>query len=399
VKKIRAVYGSAVLAVLMLMVSAVQSRADYNVYGFAQLDYIQDFNRVDPAWQATLRPSKIPTTKGLFGSDGQAIVSARQSRLGVEGTIPTDQGDIYAKFEFDLFGVGPSAGEFTMRVRHVYGQFGHVLAGQTNSLFMDVDIFPDIIDYWGPGGMVFLRNPQLRYSLGSDENLKFAVAIEEPLNNIDTGRLTELDFRFTGTQPDEKLPDLTMQVRQAMGKNHVQLAGIVRRVGYDTPDTPDNKPNGFATGWGLDLTSVLKVRPSDALKLGVVYGAGIANYMNDGGTDLAPDGPSLATVSAKAVPLLGISAYYDIGWSEKYTSTIGYSVTQVDNTSFQTGGAFHKGEYASTNFIIRPAKDMFYGIEYLWGKRTDNNDSSGTDQRVQVSFHYNFASNQNFKSR
>src|SRR5690242_8434747 len=104
----------------MLAVSAVHAYADYNVYGFAQLDYIQDFNRVNPAWEATLRPTRIPTVKGLYGSDGQAILSARQSRLGVEGTIPTDTSMIYAKFEFDLFGVGVDEGQFTMRVRHAY---------------------------------------------------------------------------------------------------------------------------------------------------------------------------------------------------------------------------------------------------------------------------------------
>ena len=219
------------------------------------------------------------------------------------------------------------------------------------------------------------------------------------MNNVDAGRLTDLDPRFAGTQADEKLPDLTAQVRKTFGKSHVQLAGIVRRLGYDTPDTLDNRPKGNTTGWGADLTSVLKPRPDDALKLGVVYGEGIANYMNDGGMDLAPQAASLVSVSAKAVPLLGVSAYYDIGWSKEYTSSIGYSMTQVDNTNFQTAGAFHKGEYASANFLVHPAEDVFYGIEYLWGKRTDNGGDSGTDQRVQLSWHYNFASNKNFKSK
>lgn len=54
----------------------------FEVYGFAQVDYIQDFNRVDPAWEAAMRPSKIPTTDGQFGEDGQSIFSVRQSRLG-----------------------------------------------------------------------------------------------------------------------------------------------------------------------------------------------------------------------------------------------------------------------------------------------------------------------------
>src|SRR3954469_14213022 len=59
-------------------------RTNHNVevYGFAQLDAIQDFNRVNPDWNATLRPSRLPTPKGEFGSDGQPVFSARQSRLG-----------------------------------------------------------------------------------------------------------------------------------------------------------------------------------------------------------------------------------------------------------------------------------------------------------------------------
>jgi hypothetical protein len=27
---------------------------------------------------------------------------------------------------------------------------------------MDGDIFPNVVDYWGPAGMVFVRTPQIR---------------------------------------------------------------------------------------------------------------------------------------------------------------------------------------------------------------------------------------------
>ena len=50
--------------------------------------------------------------------------------------------------------------------------------------------------------------------------------------------------------------------------------------------------------------------------------------------DLAPGG-SLANPSAEAVPLLGISAYWDHYWNAKYSSSFGYSQTQVDNRSLQ----------------------------------------------------------------
>ena len=42
---------------------------DHNLelYGFVETDAIQDFKRVNPDWDATLRPSRIPTAKGEFG--------------------------------------------------------------------------------------------------------------------------------------------------------------------------------------------------------------------------------------------------------------------------------------------------------------------------------------------
>ena len=60
------------------------------------------------------------------------------------------------------------------------GELGQVGAGQTWSLFMDPDVFPNTIDYWGPSGMIFLRNPQLRWTPFNNNGAKMAVAIELP---------------------------------------------------------------------------------------------------------------------------------------------------------------------------------------------------------------------------
>lgn len=385
--------GMTVFAAIFGASMVTSARASFEVYGFAQLDYIQDFNRVNPAWDATLRPSRIPTTEGTYGSDGQAILSARQSKLGVQSTLPTEGGDVYTKFEFDLFGVGADEGQTTIRLRHAYGQYKHVLAGQTNSVFMDVDIFPNVIDYWGPAGMVFYRTPQLRWTQGSDQT-KFNVAIEVPGSDIDTGQIRQLDPTLgSNIKGDEKFPDLTANIRRSGTWGHVQAAGILRYVGYDTPGAVSNKPKGHETGYGIDLTSVINLRKKDALRLGCVYGQGIASYMNDGGMDLAPSGSTTTTISAKAVPLLGVMAYYDISWNSKFSSSVGYSFTQVDNTSFQTADAFHLGQYASANLIYYPTKNVFYGVEYLFGRREDNGGAAGQDQRVQFSAHYNFSTN------
>jgi len=327
----------------------------FEVYGFAMVDYVQDFRRVEPAWDDTLRPSKIPTVSGLYGSDGQAIVSARQSRLGAQANLPVGGQNLYTKFEFDWYGVGADEGKVTPRLRHAYGEWGQWLAGQTHSVFMDVDVFPNVIDYWGPAGIVFLRNPQIRWTpiRGGDS---VAVAIERPGNDIDPGTLRTVDPSFgPNIQNDEKLPDLTAHYRHNSSWGHLLLAGILRRVGFDTLGTVDNSPKGREIGWGFDLTGNYKLADYGKIILSGVYGRGIANYMNDGGNDLAPSGVT-GSPEASAVPLFGLTAYYEHAWAEHWNRTIGYSRTQVENRSLQTGSAFHSGEYASANLLYLPAQ-------------------------------------------
>jgi hypothetical protein len=400
------VVGWALVAVAVLAAAALggpatlaqDDKPHVEVYGFVQADYIQDFNRVDPAWQDTLRPSKIPTTEGLYGADGQAIISARQSRFGVLMNFPTSNKPVYTKFEIDMFGVGVDAGQTTIRLRHAYGEWGQWLAGQTNSLFMDTSIFPNVVDYWGPAGMVFLRNPQIRWTPFKKGDKTFSIAVEKPSNDIDTGVLNrEFDPALVaGIQASQKVPDLTAQYRMTPKWGHLQFAGILRDVAYDTANTPNNDPKGSETGWGIDVTSGIKVAKKDQVLLGLVYGNGIASYMNDGGVDLAPGG-TIANPKAEAVPLLGISAYFDHYWSNKFSSSFGYSFTQVENTTLQTGDAFNKGTYASANLLYYPTKNVFIGGEALWGQRKDNDGDTGNDSRIQISYHYSFSTKDIFK--
>ena len=380
----------------------VAPKSDHNLelYGFLQLDAIQDFNRVNPDWEATLRPSRIPTTGGEFGTDGQSIFSVRQSRLGVKATGTLLDKPYEAKFEFDLYGVGADAGQTTMRVRHMYASWGPFLAGQTNSLFMDGDLFPNVVDYWGPPGMAFLRTPQVRFTFWNRNGFKAAAALEHATNDIDTGNLRLIDEAIASNiRNDEKLPDLTLMGRYDGKWGHVQLSGILRRLGYETLGTEDNKPRGHKTGWGVDLGSSFNVSFA-TLRLGAVYGRGIASYMNDGGMDFGPnvaveedpDSGFILVPSAEAVKLFGMTSYIDFNWSKQWTSSIGYSFDKVSNTSFQTDTAFHKGQYASVNLLWHPADKVFTGGELLWGKRTDNDGNTGKDLRFQYSFHWDFSS-------
>ena len=114
-------------------VMAADAERSFEVYGFAQADFIQDIGgRLDPAWDDAFRPSRI-CIDGACGDDGQSSISVKQSRFGVKGLLPLESSSspINFKFEFDLFGTGVDAGQTTFRLRHAYGEWGSLLAGQT----------------------------------------------------------------------------------------------------------------------------------------------------------------------------------------------------------------------------------------------------------------------------
>jgi hypothetical protein len=380
------------------MSQAADTDRTFELYGFAEADYIQDIGgRLDPEWDDAFRPSKI-CLDGACGTDGQSSISVKQSRFGVKGTMPTGSSGtpLNFKFEFDLFGVGVDAGQTTFRLRHAYGEWGSILAGQTNSLFMDGDVFPNTIDYWGPSGMVFYRNVQIRWTPYRTENSHFAIAIERPGNDIDPGNLRLIEgLEDVDVRNDEELPDLTAQYRYGDDWGHVQVGGILRKVGYELrADESDPWVDGSETGWGINVGSTINTLGKDMVLLQVVYGEGIASYMNDGGMDLSTSaiyaGETLVDVEAKAVPLTGVLAYYDHYWNDKWSSSIGYSYTEVDNTNFQDASAFNKGEYASTNLLFYPGDNLMLGGELLWGKRTNNGGASDDDVRFQFTVKYNF---------
>jgi hypothetical protein len=396
----KALLAAAVSAALFTGAPAVaeETGRSFEIYGFAQADYIQDISgRLDPSWDDAFRPSKIGMDE-QFGGDGQSSISVKQSRFGVKGSMPTGEGGtpLNFKFEFDLFGTGADAGQTTFRLRHAYGEWGSLLAGQTNSLFMDGDVFPNTIDYWGPAGMVFYRNVQIRWTPYKTDSSHFAIAIERPGNDIDSGNIRLIEgLEGAQIQNNEELPDLTAQWRIGGDWGHFQAAGILRKVGYEYRVNPTDKwQSGSEPGWGINLGSSIKTFGKDQVLLQVVYGEGIANYMNDGGMDLAPsasfDAESVTGLKAQAVPLTGVVAYYDHYWSDQWSSSIGYSYTEVDNTNFQDPGSFHKGDYASVNLLTYPGENLMVGGELLWGQRTNNDGTTGDDVRFQFTVKYNF---------
>lgn len=72
---------------------------------------------------------------------------------------------------------------------------------------MDADAFPDIVEYWGPTGMVFFRNIQIRYMPVQGET-RLTFALERPGASADQGAYSDR-IELQNVKPRFNLPDFS----------------------------------------------------------------------------------------------------------------------------------------------------------------------------------------------
>jgi hypothetical protein len=324
----------------------------FEIYGFAMLDIGHDFKQIDPNWSDTMRVTKLPSFEDEFGRDHRTFAGVRQSRLGVRSSTPTDFGDLKTTFEFELFGTGVDEGQTTFRLRHAYGELGAFGAGQTWSPFMDPDVFPNSLEYWGPTGMVFFRNVQVRWMpIAGDHSV--VLALERPGASGDAGvysdriELQNINARFP-------MPDFSGAYKLTTGWGYARVAGMLRLIKWDDVLDDAFQLSGDATGWGVNLSSNFKRGTKDTVRLQFVFGEGIQNYMNDAPVDIGivnnlqnPVTPILG----EPLPITGFVAFLDHTWNEEFSTTVGYSRTDIDNTEGQTADAYKSGQYVLGNLL------------------------------------------------
>jgi hypothetical protein len=368
----------------------VQKQVSMEIYGFALTDVIYDFKQMDPKWFDVPRPTKLPAYQDQFGPDGQIYFSVRQSRFGVKGYTQTPLGTLTTLFEFDLFGSGADAGQTTFHLRHAYGELGKFGVGQTWSPFVDIDVFPNDLEYWGPNGMANIRNLQIRY-MPIQGDTKLTIALEKPGATADEGAYSDR-IELKSVKPHFTLPDLTAEYRYGRSWGYVELAGVLRQLKWKDLDTTGTDLSGKATGWGFNLSSKIKLLQQDALHLQLLYGKGIENYVRDAPADIGIKTSGNDSIGGVALPVTGFVGFYDHYWSKKFSSTIGYSFVKIKNSDGQKPSAFKMGEYFLGDLIYTPYKDVIFELELQYLDRKNFSDGwTATDPRIQFSFRFNFS--------
>jgi glutaminase A len=378
--------------------AAAQAQAppkpSFEVYGFAMLDIGQNFTQIHPDWFDTLRLTKLPKFENEFGEDNSTFMGVRQSRMGFRSSTPTDLGELKTIFEFELFGTGVDSGQTTFRLRHAWGELGKLGAGQYWSPFSDPDVYPNTLEYWGPTGIPWFRNVQLRYTAVSTDTSNLMLALARPGASGDQGVYADR-IELEGIRARFPLPDFAAAYKYNGDWGYVRTAGILRRIKWD--DTLDDALDlsGDATGWGWNVSSNLKAGSSDVLRMQFTVGEGVQNEMNDSPVDIGiennPSNP-VTPIVGKPIPIVAVSVFLDHTWNKKYSSAVGYSWQDNDNTDAQAADAFRTGHYALGNLLYYPAPNVMFGGEFQWGRRENFSDGFSSDGvKVQFSFKYNFS--------
>src|SRR5689334_10305557 len=323
------------LLILISVYSFAQEKQNsFDIYGTAMVDAGYNFNSIDPNWFDMMRPSKLPSYKNEYGPAGNVFYSVRQTKLGIKSSTQTSMGELKTQFDFDLVGFGKDAGQTTFHLVNAYGQLGKIGAGQTASVFMDMDVFPNVMDYWGPLSRVFFLNIQLRYVAIEKEKERLMFALERPGATADGGDYAN-SIELQNVKPVFRLPNLTAHYRRTWNWGHIQIAGIAKSIKWKDLDTSAYNLSGSAVGWGGNVSAVINASSKIKLKMQGVWGKGIENYI----ADVTPDvglksqaGNLTQPLQGTTLPVWGFLAFAEIKWTKTLESSVGYSMLKIDNS-------------------------------------------------------------------
>ena len=149
---------------------------------------------------------------------------------------------------------------------------------------MDIDVFPNSLEYWGPTGMVFFRNVQVRW-MPIQGDTRLTLALERPGASGDAGVLADR-IELQNVKGRSPIPDFSGEYRMGGSKGYFEVAGMLGQMKWDDLLDDQFELSGSATRWGINFSTNVKLGSSTTLRGQLVYGEGIQNYMNDAPVDV-----------------------------------------------------------------------------------------------------------------
>ena len=295
-----------------------------------------------------------------------------------------------------MFGVGRDAGQTTIRLRHAWGQWKQIGAGQTNSQFMDVDVFPNILEYWGPNGMLFFRNVQVFWEPFNDGTSNARIAIEAPGRQRRCRRLRDrielqnVTAALPGAGLHRPLPlsaatgaTSRSAARSARSRTTTCSRRRVRpertRLGLGLQPQLEHQGRRRATCCGCRSSTARASRTTSTTRRSTSASRATRATRSRRSTARRCRSSATSRTSITTGTTGGRRA-------------IGYSRVGHRQQRRPGADAFKIGQYASANLLYAPVKNVMMGGEFQWAHRENFSDGFTSDDfRLQFSFKYSFS--------
>jgi DcaP outer membrane protein len=333
--------------------------------GRIKLDVIRDFK---PIGNEDAFDTRTIPVDGSEGTNSNLI--AKESRLSLDIRGPVEGRELRMYIETDFYGTSSA-----LRLRHAYGSYGGLLAGQTWSTFVDEDNMPRTIDFESPTAFASIRQAQVRFTTKLTDSVTWSAAVEDNKSNI------TIPTNVPG-KAEYMMPDLVTRFRWDVPDGHMTTALFLGAARFrPTGEDPDT-----VTLWGGVLGAKFNVMEKDSIYGVFTFGEGIGRYR--GGTTAVPD----ETGALHAVGGLALMGGYEHFWHERWSTNATYSIADTNAEDFYTSDINSQLNYFAINLLYWFLGDRAWtGVEYLYGGREvfGQGNATGAAHRIQYAVRFN----------
>ena len=335
--------------------------------GRVKLDWIRDFKPIGSEDSFDVRTIPVDDSEGTNSN-----IHAKETRLNLDVRGQVEGKELRMYVETDFYGTSSA-----LRLRHAYGQYGGLMAGQNWSTFVDEDNLPRTIDFESPMAFAQIRQAQVRWTQKATPTITWSAAIEDNKSAI------VIPSNIAG-KAEYPMPDVVGRVRWDTRGGHVTTVvflGAARFRPADKSLDPDS-----VTLWGSAISAKFPTTGRDYGYGVLTYGEGIGRYR--GGTTAVPDA-SGALHSVGGVAFMG---GYEHFWTERWSTNAVYSVTDTQDEDFYNASITKHLNYGAINLLYWFLGDRAWtGVEYLYGRREvfGGGQDNGTAHRIQYAVRFN----------
>lgn len=354
------------------------SEWDLYMNGFVQMDAMLDFQEIQSKDGFAATAIALPQQNSMSSN-----FSIKQSQIGLGIKQKNSKENLSAYVEIDF--LGPN-GTTAPRFRRGYITWRKFLIGQDWSNFSDFDIFPNIFDFAGPNGTMFVRTVQIRYTTNLSKKEKLSLSLEDP--NIVSVTLPDSPADW---KKKAVIPTFTAVYRYGNERDYFKAGALLSPISYEIKnDFQDNYNTHTTLGFGAMVSGKLYSSTLNNFRFQSSYGKGYATnniVLNEQHYDAIPD---LQNNRLKTLSLLNIVGIYEHWWTTKWSSVIYYSYSQVGKKDFIPENMIKNFQNTGVNLIYQPYKKFRIGAEGNYGNFKNFANKKADAFRLQFSTSLSF---------